>query len=80
MNYLLDTDTFLWFISDDPALSTPAKSLIEHPDHTIRLRVASIWEMAIKASLGRLMVPSPFTDFVNEQLSANTIQLLDINT
>jgi PIN domain nuclease of toxin-antitoxin system len=78
MKYLLDTHTFLWFINDDASLSSTAKALIEDPENTIYLSIASIWEMAIKVSLGKLEMPSPFTDFIDEQLSKNTIILLNI--
>jgi len=80
MNYLLDTHTFLWFINDDTSLSSTAKALIEDPENTIYLSVASIWEMAIKVSLDKLEMPSPFTDFIDEQLNENTIILLNIKT
>jgi len=80
MNYLLDTHTFLWFINDDPALSATAKALIEDVDNAIYLSVASVWEMAIKASLDKLEIPTPFTDFIDEQLRENSISLLDIKT
>ena len=80
MNYLLDTHTFLWFINDDTSLSSTAKALIEDPENTIYLSVASIWEMAIKVSLDKLEMPSPFTDFIDEQLGENTIILLNIKT
>ena len=77
---LLDTHTFLWFINDDPALSSNAKSLIESPENIIFLSAASVWEIAIKVSLGRLEIPSPFADFINEQLQKNSISLLEIKT
>ena len=80
MSYLLDTHTFLWFVNDDASLSSTAKALIEDPENTIYLSVASIWEMAIKVSLGKLEMPSPFTDFIDEQLDENTITLLNIKT
>jgi PIN domain nuclease of toxin-antitoxin system len=80
MNYMLDTHTFLWFINDDSSLSSTAKTLIENRENAIYLSIASIWEMAIKVSLGRLETPSPFTDFIDEQLSKKTIVLLDIRT
>jgi PIN domain nuclease of toxin-antitoxin system len=80
MNFLLDTLTFLWFINDDASLSSTAKALIEDPENTIYLSVASVWEMAIKVSLDKLEMPSPFADFIDEQLSKNTIILLGIKT
>lgn len=80
MNYLLDTHTFLWFINDDVSLNSTAKTLVENPENTIYLSVASIWEMAIKISLGKLEILKPFTEFIDEQLRENTIVLLDIKT
>jgi PIN domain nuclease of toxin-antitoxin system len=80
MIYLLDTHTFLWFIGDDDALSATAKALIEDPESTIYLSIASLWEIAIKVSLGKLKVPSPFTEFVTEQLQENSITLAAIKT
>ena len=78
MTYLLDTHTFLWFINDDPKLSATAKTLIEEPGNVIYLSAASLWEIAIKVSLGKLKVPLPFTDFIKEQLRENSIVLLEI--
>ena len=78
MIYLLDTHTFLWFINDDSALSPTAKPLIEDPESVVYLSIASLWEIAIKVSLGKLEVPSPFTEFMTTQLYENNITLLAI--
>lgn len=80
MKYLLDTHTFLWFINDDPSLSPSARSQIEERENVVYLSVASIWEMAIKVSLHKLEMPSPFGEFIDTQLEENTIILLNINT
>lgn len=78
MNYLLDTHAFLWFINDDPTLSIIAKSLIEDPENRILLSFASIWEMAIKVSLNKLVIPPQFDEFIDKQLQENYFDLLDI--
>ncbi|MFN8374122.1 MAG: type II toxin-antitoxin system VapC family toxin [Anaerolineae bacterium] len=78
MNYLLDTHTFLWFIDDDVLLSGVAKALMEDANHQLYLSIASIWEMAIKISLGKLSLPSPYDDFIAEQLEQNHISLYPI--
>src|SRR5258708_29909231 len=75
MNYLLDTHTFLWFINDDKALPVTAKALIEDPENLIVLSFASLWEIAIKVSLGKLEVPLPLAEFMYNQLSKNYIAL-----
>lgn len=79
MRLLLDTHTFLWFIADDSRLSTQARSLIEDAANDIVLSIASVWEMAIKISLGKLSLDTPFATFIPEQLRLNQIDLLGIN-
>jgi PIN domain nuclease of toxin-antitoxin system len=75
---LLDTHTFLWFINGDKALSSPAKEIMENAENILYLSVASLWEMAIKISLGRLEAPYPFDKFIEIQLRENSITLLQI--
>ena len=57
MNLLLDTHIALWAITDNPKLSPIARDLIQTPKNTIWVSVASIWEIAIKHSLGRGDMP-----------------------
>ena len=54
MRLLLDTHLILWWELGHPALPAQARDLIEHNDQVVYLSRASIWEMAIKISLGRL--------------------------
>jgi PIN domain nuclease of toxin-antitoxin system len=75
---LLDTHTFLWFIGGDTALSPYARQLIEDRTNERLLSIASLWEMAIKVSLGRLTVPLPFTALVAEHVYGNAIALFGI--
>ena len=77
-NYLLDTHSFLWFINADEALSSAARQFIEDTNNTLYLSVASLWEMAIKVSLGKLNLPSPFAEILEHQLRENGIGLLQI--
>ena len=80
MSYLLDTSSFLWFVYDDTQLSDVGKSLISDPGTTKYLSLASIWELAIKANLGRgLVLHEPFPKFIDGQLRTNQFQLLRIN-
>jgi PIN domain nuclease of toxin-antitoxin system len=75
---LLDTHTFLWFIGDDSRLSSVARNLIEDESNEIVLSIASLWEMAIKISLGKLQLATPFEEFIPAQLTSNGITLLNI--
>ena len=54
MRLLLDTSRFLWFVAGSERLSGKARELMEDFDNELVLSVASLWEMAIKASIGKL--------------------------
>lgn len=47
MRVLLDTHSFLWFLTDDPRLSKQALAILKVPDNDIVLSMASLWEIAI---------------------------------
>ena len=53
MNLLLDTHVLLWAAYDPARLSTRASNLILDPANSLYFSVASLWEVAIKSSLGR---------------------------
>ena len=78
MKILLDTQVFLWFITDDPKLSAFARSLIENSDNDRLLSIAGLWEMAIKMSLGKLDLEKPFEELFPHQLELNDIEVLAI--
>jgi PIN domain nuclease of toxin-antitoxin system len=75
---LLDTHAFLWFSADDPTLSGRARASIENPGHEKFLSVASIWEIAIKRSLGKLELTAELGDLVQIGAEENGIGLLDL--
>ena len=79
MNILLDTHAFLWFVSDSPRLSDTARTLIEAEDSQPFLSIASLWEMAIKISLGKLRLEPPFETFIPQQLTVNGIGILNLS-
>jgi PIN domain nuclease of toxin-antitoxin system len=78
VNLLLDTHTFLWFIGGSDRLSAHARDLIEDGENDRYISVASLWEMAIKVSIGKLNVPLPFTRLVREHVVGNAIEVLPI--
>ena len=79
MNLLLDTHSFLWFVLDDPHLNSFAADVIENTSNTSFLSVASMWEMAIKVSIGKLSFPQPLDAFIPDQMQRNGIRLLPIS-
>lgn len=78
MRILLDTHSFLWFVSDDAHLSTTARSLMEDGGNELLLSMASVWEIAIKVSLGKLSLDQPLDSFLPTQLEHNDIDILPI--
>ena len=50
---LLDTDAFIWWDANDPALGGHARASIQDASD-VYVSAASAWEIAIKAALGRL--------------------------
>ncbi len=79
MRLLLDTHTLIWFVTDSFKLSATVKSLIEDENNQKLLSIASIWEIAIKQNTGKLYFGLPFREFIEQQLSSNSIELLNIN-
>jgi PIN domain nuclease of toxin-antitoxin system len=79
MNLLLDTHAFLWFIAGNSSLSRKARAAIEDQNNGVLLSVASLWEIAIKISLGKITLSESFDKLIPEQLTANGIELLDIS-
>lgn len=53
MRVLLDTHIFLWAVAGSRSLAAPARRLIESADE-VYVSAASIWEIAIKARIGKL--------------------------
>jgi hypothetical protein len=78
MKQLIDTHTLLWFTMGNPRISDNLRLQIENNDNL--LSIASVWEMAIKHSIGKLNLEMSFDDFVEQQIIGNGITLQQINT
>ena len=78
MKLLLDTHTFLWFINGDANLSAAARQLIEDHGNERLLSIASLWEMAIKRSIGKLELDISFANLMEQHITGNAIDLLPI--
>ena len=76
--YLLDTHSFLWFIAGDEKLSRLARSLMTEGGVRLFLSSASLWEIAIKVSVGKLVLSAPFAELIPELLAVNEIDILPI--
>jgi len=54
MKLLLDTHTALWWVNEYEKLSPKAKAMLLDETHALYISIVSIWEIAIKVSLGKL--------------------------
>lgn len=54
MNLLLDTHAVIWFITEDDQLPPRIKELIEDTTNMCFVSIASLWELGVKYSLGKL--------------------------
>lgn len=63
MNVLLDTVAVYRAAASPEALSRTARAVIEDQGHVLFVSLVSAWELAIKASLGKLAIPAPIADF-----------------
>ena len=75
---LLDTHSFLWFVTDDAKLSRRAKHLIEDPESDVLFSPSSVWELSIKAQLGRIALQPNAVTFFETQARHNDFTLLPI--
>ena len=59
MRLLVDTHAFLWWCDDDRRLDAAERRALADASNEVYLSAASVWEMKIKETLGRLRVPEP---------------------
>ncbi len=78
MKALLDTQTFLWWLTDDARLSPVARKIIADGGNELFFSAVSGWEIAVKAGLGKIKLPESPSEFLTEQLSINAIQILPV--
>lgn len=74
----MDTHVFLWWINDDPQLPSYARKIIADGKNELLFSAASCWEIAIKAHLGKLILPDKPDIFISDQLAINSIETLPI--
>lgn len=73
MRLLLDSHAYLWWLLDDAQLSDRLRTSLEDPSTLVFVSAASIWELGIKARLGRLELGG--ADLVGEIAANGFIEL-----
>jgi PIN domain nuclease of toxin-antitoxin system len=78
MRLLLDTHTLLWWMTDDPHLSKPARVLIADKTNVSIVSAVSAWEIATKVRLGRLPMATPLVKSFVQDLARERIEILAV--
>lgn len=64
---IVDTHAALWFLAGDRRLSETARAFIEDERIDRRLSAVSVWEVAVKRSIGKLKASGRFHELLYEQ-------------
>jgi PIN domain nuclease of toxin-antitoxin system len=74
LTYLLDTHLLIWWLEDHPRLSGDVRKIIQEGAHVIFVSIASVWEISIKKSIGKLRSP----ENLEEEMKNGNFQFLPI--
>ncbi len=75
MNLLLDTNIVIWFANGEAALSGKIKEIICSDNNKKFCSIISLWEIAIKINIGKLIFSLPFPQ-LEKLLVENNIQVI----
>jgi PIN domain nuclease of toxin-antitoxin system len=77
MQILIDTQILIWFLEGNNLLSPNRRQIISSSQSNIFVSLASLWEIAVKISIGKLTLSKPLADVI-EQISKENIEILNI--
>ncbi len=75
---LLDTCAFIWLASDPQHLGSGARSALEDPHKDRFLSAASVWEIVLKYHNGKLPLPQPPEEWIEEQTRVQDISIMNL--
>ncbi len=78
MRYLIDTQILIWLIGISDKLPNSIFKLLTNPKNEIFVSAVSVWEIAIKTSIGKLTFPFEVKYLITE-IGNLKINILDIN-
>ncbi len=77
MKLLLDTHVWLWLNLVPDKLSAPFAAAIADSENELLVSIVSVWELSIKAGLGKISLGEPWNSFTTSALDG--VRLLDVN-
>ena len=80
MSLLLDTHVWLWLLSNTQLDKEVLQSCrLAASDGELYLSPMSLWEIALKASRGKLNIPSPVREWLRDAVDRSQVQLAPFN-
>jgi PIN domain nuclease of toxin-antitoxin system len=79
---LLDTQCWLWWFAQPEKLNEAVIAQIADEANEVWLSVASVWEMGIKVSIGKLLLPETIDHYISTrmtQLGARSLEITAIH-
>ena len=74
MDVLIDTQSFIWFFENNSQLPSSVRLFMERSNNLV-VSIASFWEITIKASIGKLIIPENIADLMDKALSKGFVIL-----
>ena len=78
MRLLIDSHALTWYVDQDQQLSSVSHAAISDPSNDLLLSAGSIWEIAIKIGLGKLVLTRPYLPWMSQALTDLGITVLPI--
>ncbi len=79
MNYLLDTHTLIWAITEPQKLSDTVRAILEDTDNDIVVSAVSFWEIALKYGIQKLTLTGLTPDDFPKAATETGFRLIDLN-
>lgn len=79
MKYLIDTHILIWSVTDDDEFSPTVKSILQDSNNEIFVSAVSLWEIAVKFSLGKLNIDGFEINKIEEYCKFLNFKLLPLN-
>ena len=79
MRLLLDTQCWLWWFTQPEKLNENVIEQIVEETNEVWFSVASVWEIGIKVSIGKLSLPGQIDDYVFTRMTRLGARSLEIN-
>lgn len=73
MNYLLDTHVLIWYANDEDLLPAHVKEEINNGNNLCYTSIVCLWEISIKAALGKLLLRQTISEFADLLFNNNIV-------